>query len=254
MAPVFRLLAPLVLPFIPVASLGQEPDPLSTGAVDRAEPRRPSIDYEFVGRLECKADIGTIATTAILINDSRTVLTAAHFNFDEDSDRTIGPDRCRFFMRGPNNGIGFESQIEELARGGDHTLNAFTSSTDWALLRLTTAAPPYAKPIDTGSGYDGNEATNVWFVDYASSHLNRSRQSAGQACFAEPIEHRFMLIAHQCETAPGSSGGALVAQIDGTPTLVAIHTGRAKGKGIAIRIGGVLARSIDKYAAREKRL
>lgn len=251
MGAVIRLFALLFLFLVPAVSSGQDVDLVGEDPGRENGFSRSFNNQGFIGKIECEARIGKIVTTAILINDRRTVLTVAHFNFDDQDNLSIEIDHCRFRITSKTNGKRFESRIELIASGGDHSLNLLTRSTDWALIQLVSPAPLSAIPIETGPGFSGNEAVKVSFVGFSMDHKDLSQPMIHSDCLAEPVEHRFMLIAHDCKTAPGSSGGAIVANFNGKQTLMAMHAGRTRYGGIAVRIGGNLGRIIKEHAAKE---
>ena len=246
----FRLLAPLLSLLLPTELSAQTELGRGVAEGESSDPVRPD-ELGFVGKIACGTDFGKIVSTAILVNDRRTLLTVAHFNFDDLSGRVIPVEDCLFHWSDRSGNMRFTSKFKVFSLGGNHAVYSLTRAADWALVQLETQAPFTAQPIRVGGPAESNGGIEVGFVGYTSRYQRVGSPIWQTDCHVAPVEHKRMLVLHRCKTAPGSSGGALVAKVDGRYRLIAIHTGRTSESGIAVRIEGALARSIALVARGE---
>lgn len=200
----------------------------------------------FIGEIGCKVGLRTFVSNAILVGDSRTALTVAHFNFDSENKVAISTSSCRFRWSNPATGSRFKSRIELLATGGDHRVYSLTRAADWAVIRLA-ASPPAAKPIPIVAFSDLGEGAEIDLISHAMPNRQTKRSWSHASCGIEQLGLSKMLVSHHCATAPGSSGGALVTDVNGQTKLVAMHVGRTVESGIAIRIDGALAKTLAQF-------
>lgn len=182
-----------------------------------------------VGQITCRNAGFSLQSTATLIEDSRTLLTVAHFNWHDGEE--ISPSDCRFRLFDVGGERVFASDFEIAKVGGSRFDVRTSRATDWAILRLADAAPASVEPLRLYSGRNlsAREAALVGFFASASE----PGSTRARHCRVRWFEQSSAVLRHDCATAPGTSGSPLVVRKGGVRYLLAIHTGRAEGQGIA---------------------
>ncbi|GJD19295.1 hypothetical protein RIVM261_042510 [Rivularia sp. IAM M-261] len=221
-------------PFIP-SNLKTSVAPGNRGIPDGVDDRTPmtSRDYPWstIGRVEgTTVDDNNYHCTGTLIHDNL-VLTNAHCVLDEKTG--ILSKKINFL---PNFIDGEVSDTRDIAmvqrviygtdfRGGD-------DHNDWAILVLD-------RPLGRKYGYLGwkslststlvSNPNKFFFVGYSRDFPKYNPgMTAGFEKGCSIVGEKANLLRHDCDTAGGSSGGAIIATINGQYYIVAINNAEIK--------------------------
>ncbi|WYM01702.1 MAG: trypsin-like serine protease [Gloeotrichia echinulata CP02] len=209
------------------------------GVIDNRIPMTSSkYPWSAVGRIKgTTADGSGYYCTGTLI-DANLVLTNAHCVIDPETGKLS--TRIQFLPNVIDRNYRDVAEVKRVFYGTDFSQSSNLSSRDWAILKLN-------QPLGRKYGYLGwkslPSATLIsnrkafYFVGYSKDFPNENYQkyfSAGPGwtasfeagCSIVGEESGFLL--HDCATAGGSSGGPIVAVIDGDPYIVALNNGEAK--------------------------
>lgn len=228
------------LAFILLLTSGMSPGaPSASGAVNHAATARPSI-----GKLICSKGSRTVASTATMVLDRKTLLGVSHFNRLADGTE-IAPEKCRFITTAVDSSgaaVTSSSQISIRQVGGDAFQNQVSRATDWVILNLEGPVPAELKPIairDRASvstaevfmaGFTLERGSKVvWRTDF-----NCSLQSAGP---------RSALLNHDCLSGPGASGSPLLAARGSRLEIIGMHVGRTDHGGLAVQVSRIVPKT-----------
>lgn len=231
-------------PFIP-PGLGRAPKPNegdSRGIPTGIDPRTPMTSTKYpwstIGRVQgTTADGGKYHCTGTLI-DSSLVLTNAHCVIDPETAKLSA--RIQFFPNVIDENYQDTAEVEQVRYGTDFKQSSNVSPNDWAILKLN-------HPLGRKYGYVGLKSIPTstltrnkkafFFVGYSRDFPNDTYQkyfragrgwtaSYEEGCSVVGEEDGFLL--HDCATAKGSSGGAIIGVINGDPYIVALNNAEYK--------------------------
>ena len=231
--------------------MGNKPDEREgTRGVIGWDDRTPMLSRKYpwsaIGRVQGLTQEGKgYHCTGTLISDD-VVLTNAHC--------VINPKTRQFSRKilfSPNviNGKPADesdvAQVKRVIYGTDFSGSGLENQTnDWALLKLD-------KPIGLKYGYLGwkalpssklmNNQRKYIFVGYSGDFPNNNRKgyeffTAGQGWTASVqagcsiVKESQNVLLHDCDTAGGSSGGAIIGVVDGLPRIVALNNAEIKSR------------------------
>ncbi|XHR83694.1 MAG: trypsin-like serine peptidase [Gloeotrichia echinulata GP01] len=211
---------------------------IPTGIDNRIPMTSRKYPWSAVGRVQgTTADGGGYYCTGTLIA-ANLVLTNAHCVINPETGKLS--TTIQFMPNVIDKNYRDVAQVEQVVYGTDFSQSKDLSSRDWAILVLN-------QPLGRKYGYLGwkslPSATLIrkreafFFVGYSGDFPNDKYQkyfSAGPGwtasyeagCSIVGEDSGFLL--HDCATAGGSSGGAIVAVIDGDPYIVALNNGEYK--------------------------
>jgi V8-like Glu-specific endopeptidase len=236
-----------VKPFIP-SNLGQSAKPNeggTRGIPDQIDDRIPMLSRKYpwstIGRVEgTTADAQSYHCTGALIAED-IILTNAHCVIDPENGKLS--QRIQFLPNVIDRQVKDTRDIVEVVDvvyGTNFKDGAKLDANDWAVMKIN-------KPIGRKYGYLGVKSVapstlirnqkKYFFVGYSGDFPSPKYQqyfSAGAGwtasfqagCSILKEEANFLL--HDCDTAGGSSGGPIIAMVDGEPYVVALNEGEVK--------------------------
>jgi hypothetical protein len=136
------------------------------------------------------------------------LLAARHAVTDPDGDRD-----CHIRKLGPE-----EGQIIAMIHSFEGPQYGTDFMNDWAVLRTNTRLPEGTHRI-RAAAYTGEEEGQLSLLSRGSVYAPCAVTGAPRD-LADPT-----LIFHDCHSRPGISGSPMMAMIDGTPHVVALHVG-----------------------------
>jgi V8-like Glu-specific endopeptidase len=231
-------------PFIP-DGLGRAAKPnegdtrgIPTGIDNRIAMTSRKYPWSAIGRIiGTTADGGNYGCTGTLI-DANLVLTNAHCVIDPKTRKVS--TRIQFIPNVIDKNYRDVAEVKRVVYGTDSSQNGNLSYRDWAIMVLN-------QPLGRKYGHLGWKSLSsaalirnrkaFFFVGYSGDFPNekyRKYFSAGPGwtasseagCSIVGEDSRFLL--HDCATAGGSSGGPIVAVINGNPYIVALNNGERK--------------------------
>jgi V8-like Glu-specific endopeptidase len=231
-------------PFIP-DGLGRGTKPnegdsrgIPTGIDNRIPMTSRKYPWSTIGRIiGTTADGGNYACTGTLI-DANLVLTNAHCVINPETGKLS--TTIQFIPNVIDKNYRDVAEVKQVFYGTDFSESSDLSSHDWAILELN-------QPLGRKYGYLGwkslPSATLIrnrkafYFVGYSKDFPNENYRkyfSAGPGwtasyeagCSILGEDSGFLL--HDCATGGGSSGGPIVAVINGDPYIVALNNGEYK--------------------------
>ena len=194
---------------------------------------KEAMQISAVGKIQCADGMDRLVSSAILFVNQDTLIAAAHFNYSEESSREIDPENCAAIFKNGKGSARQKFKFQLLAQGGDHQHFAISRAVDWALLRLDQPASPEFQPLRAVTFEQSSGPQRIVFSDFRKSSL--SGRFGGSFCTAVTIPNAKALISHDCETKPGSSGGAIIALDGGEPALLGMHVAKQRDRGLAIK-------------------
>ncbi|MEH2391325.1 MAG: trypsin-like serine protease [Nostoc sp.] len=211
---------------------------IPTGIDNRIPMTSRKYPWSAIGRVQgTTADGDGYHCTGTLIK-TNLVLTNAHCVIDPNTGKLS--TRILFFPNVIDKNYQDIAEVEQVYYGTDFKKSSELSPNDWAILKLN-------QPLGRKYGYLGWKSLSsanlirnqkaFFFVGYSGDFPNDSYQkyfSAGpgwtasyeEKCSIVAEERGFLL--HDCATAGGSSGGPIIAAINGDPYIVALNNGEAK--------------------------
>ena len=169
----------------------------------------------------------------------KTVLTAAHCLLDQ---RTKGPAHMTrlHFVAGYQRG-------EFLAHAtviGVETPAIRTAESDWALLTLDRDISPIVTPIPVvplnADNWRMMKQAKAGFVQAGYRKKQAHALSVNHNCKLTKFDPVKNLLFHKCRVMSGDSGGPIMAYVNGSYAVIAVHTARtnAKSAGFGVAITG----------------
>jgi V8-like Glu-specific endopeptidase len=231
-------------PFIP-SGLGRavKPNEGDSRGIPRGEDNRTPMTskkypWSAIGRVQgTTVDGGSYHCTGTLI-DSSLVLTNAHCVIDPETAKLSA--RIQFMPNVIDKNYEDVAEVEQVYYGTDFKQSSNISPNDWAILKLNhPLGRKYGhlgwKSIPTSTLTRNQKA--FFFVGYSRDFPTDKYQkyfSAGPGwtasyeagCSIVGEESGFLL--HDCATAKGSSGGAIIGVINGDPYIVALNNAEYK--------------------------
>jgi protease YdgD len=170
----------------------------------------------------------------------RMVLTAAHCLFDPRTRRWIGASDIFFragYARGDSIWTARVADYVTGQTGGEVPAPGEALAEDWALLRLSEAAPERLTPLPVAAFPAGNPAIIKAGYRRDRPHL----LSVSETC---RIGGRsgYRLVFRECDAAPGESGAPVLEQLSGGWRVIGVFVARQQG------LGATLAHGIDAAA------
>ena len=230
-------------PFIP-AGLGQSVKPNEGGSrgIIGSDNRIPMLSHKYpwsaIGRVQ-----GTISETesyhctGSLIAENL-VLTNAHCVINPETGKFS--QKIQFMPNAVDGKYQDVAEVEQVIYGTDFKQGSEIVPSDWAIMKIN-------QPLGRKYGYLGwksiptatliKNPKSLFFVGYSKDFPTPEYQkyfSAGSGwtasyeagCSIVKEEDGFLL--HDCATAQGSSGGAIIAAIGGKPYIVALNNAELK--------------------------
>ncbi len=260
-----------VKPFMP-SNLGQSAKPNeggTRGIPDQIDDRTPLLSRKYpwstIGRVQgTTVDAQSYHCTGALIAED-IVITNAHCVIDPENGKLS--QRIQFLPNVIDGKVQDTRDIVEVVDvvyGTDFKDGAKLDANDWALMKIN-------KPLGRKYGYLGVKSVassslirnqkKYYFVGYSGDFPSAKYQqyfSAGAGwtasfqagCSILKEEANFLL--HDCDTAGGSSGGPIIAMVDGEPYVVALNEGEVKSSSTKRDLYNVAVKIdfLDKLSAR----
>jgi V8-like Glu-specific endopeptidase len=231
-------------PFIP-AGLGRSAKPneggvrgIPTGIDNRIPMLSNKYPWSAIGRVQGTETNGqSYHCTGSLIADNL-VLTNAHCVIDPETGELS--KKIEFMPNVIDGKYEDIAQVEEVIYGTDFKQSKKITPNDWAIMKIN-------QPLGRKYGHLGwksiptatlvKNPKSLFFVGYSGDFPTEKYQkyfSAGPGftasyeagCSIVKEEEGFLL--HDCATAGGSSGGAIIAAINGEPYIVALNNAEFK--------------------------
>ncbi|NEU76224.1 trypsin-like serine protease [Hassallia byssoidea VB512170] len=234
-------------PFMP-SNLGQSAKPNeggTRGIPDQIDDRIPMLSRKYpwstIGRVQgTTADANSYHCTGALIAED-IILTNAHCVIDPETGKLS--QRIQFLpnvIDGQVQDTRDVAEVVDVVYGTNFKDGAKLDANDWAVMKIN-------KPLGRKYGYLGVKSVasstlirnqkKYFFVGYSRDFPSSKYQqffTAGAGwtasfqagCSILKEEANFLL--HDCDTAGGSSGGPIIALVDGEPYVVALNEGEVK--------------------------
>jgi protease YdgD len=234
-------------PFMP-SGLGQSAKPNeggTRGIPDQIDDRIPMLSRKYpwstIGRVQgTTAGAGSYHCTGALIAED-IILTNAHCVIDPENGKLS--KKIKFLpnvIDGQVQDTRDVVEVVDVVYGTNFKDGAKLDANDWAVMKIN-------KPLGRKYGYLGVKSVasatlvrnqkKYFFVGYSGDFPSAKYQqyfSAGAGwtasfqagCSILKEEANFLL--HDCDTAGGSSGGPIIAMVDGEPYVVALNEGEVK--------------------------
>ena len=259
-----------VKPFLP-SGFGQSVKPNEgdriRGTID-FDNRIPMLSRKYpwstIGRVQGTTADGSYHCTGALISED-IVITNAHCVIDPDNGKLS--QRIQFYPNVIDGQVKDQRDVAEVVDvvyGTNFKDGAKLDANDWAVMKIN-------KPLGRKYGYLGVKSVassalisnqkNYFFVGYSGDFPSAKYQqyfpagpgftaSFQAGCSILREEANFLL--HDCDTAGGSSGGPIIAMVDGEPYVVAINEGEVKSLSTKRDLYNVAVKIdfLDKLAAR----
>lgn len=230
-------------PFIPSGLGTSKPDESdSRGIPTGIDNRTPMLSHKYpwsaIGRVQGTTDDAkNYHCTGTLIDDNL-VLTNAHCVIDSETGKFS--TKIQFIPNVIDKNYEDIAEVEQVFYGTDFKQSSKISSNDWAIMKIN-------QPLGRKYGHLGLKAIpsdtlirnqkGFFFVGYSGDFPTQKYQkyfSAGPGwtasyeaeCSMIKEESDFLL--HDCATAGGSSGGPIVAVINGDPYIVGLNNAEVK--------------------------
>jgi protease YdgD len=231
-------------PFIP-PGLGRSAKPNegnSRGIPGGIDNRIPMLSQKYpwsaIGRVQgTTADAKSYHCTGTLIDDNW-VLTNAHCVIDPETGELS--TKIEFMPNVIDKNYQDIAQVEQVIYGTDFKQSSTVSPNDWAVMKIN-------QPLGRKYGYLGwksiPSATLVrnqkafLFVGYSGDFPNGKYQkyfsggpgwTASYEAGCSVIQEESGFLLHDCATAKGSSGGAIIGVLNGDPYIVALNNAEWK--------------------------
>lgn len=237
-----------VKPFFP-SNLGQSAEPNkgddTRGIPDQIDDRIPMLSRKYpwstIGRVQgTTADANSYHCTGALIGEN-IVITNAHCVIDPETGKLS--QRIQYLpnvIDGQVQDTRDVAEVVDVVYGTNFKDGAKLDANDWAVMKIN-------KPLGRKYGYLGVKSVassalirnqkNYFFVGYSGDFPSAKYQqyfSAGAGWTASfqagcsILKEQANFLLHDCDTAGGSSGGPIIANVDGEPYVVALNEGEVK--------------------------
>lgn len=258
-------------PFMP-SNLGQSAKPNeggTRGIPDQIDDRIPMLSRKYpwstIGRVQgTTADANSYHCTGALIAED-IILTNAHCVIDPENGKLS--QRIQFLpnvIDGQVQDTRDVAEVVDVVYGTNFKDGAKLDANDWAVMKIN-------KPLGRKYGYLGVKSVasstlvrnqkKYFFVGYSGDFPGAKYQqyfTAGAGwtasfqagCSILKEEANFLL--HDCDTAGGSSGGPIIALVDGEPYVIALNEGEVKNSSTKRDLFNVAVKIdfLDKLSAR----
>ncbi|MBW4571312.1 MAG: trypsin-like serine protease [Tolypothrix carrinoi HA7290-LM1] len=234
-------------PFIP-SNLGQSAKPNEGGGTRGTigpDNRIPMLSRKYpwstIGRVQgTTADANSYHCTGALIAED-IILTNAHCVIDPETGKLS--QRIRFLpnvIDGQVQDTRDVAEVVDVVYGTNFKDGAKLDANDWAVMKIN-------KPLGRKYGYLGVKSVasstlvrnqkKYFFVGYSGDFPGAKYQqyfSAGAGWTASfqagcsILKEQANFLLHDCDTAKGSSGGPIIAMVDGEPYVIALNEGEVK--------------------------
>ena len=206
---------------------------IPTGKDNRVPMISRKYPWSTIGRVQgTTADRGSYYCTGTLI-DSSLVLTNAHCVIDPETAKLSA--KIQFMPNVIDKNYEDVAEVEEVYYGTDFKQSSDISANDWAILKLN-------HPLGRKYGHLGWKSIPTstlthnqkvfFFVGYSSDFPNDRYQkyfsggpgwTASYEAGCSIVGEESDILLHDCATAKGSSGGAIIGVINGDPYIVALN-------------------------------
>jgi V8-like Glu-specific endopeptidase len=229
------------------------------GADDRsAVAADAEAQFSAVGRLVCRDPVSgnRFASTATLVGNRSTVLTAGHFATVtvQGARIEIPTEYCAFELRSAEGARFYGSLIAPGPVARFHAREQPNPLTpDWAILKLRTPAPDVIAPIllKPIKAEELRRRADSFMVSYHSVPDRLAlKKRYSPSCKPAPIAGSPLVFRHSCDTESGSSGGLIYVQTEKGPRAIGMNHGSATERNwnYAQIIGGELVRNLPSEA------
>ncbi len=207
--------------------------------------------FAGIGKIVCSDGRTSHESTATVIGDRNTIISAAHFNLVyDDSKRLIKEYRhsdCTFratYRDGRGNQQTYTSSLNSPTIGATADDMRRSRYGDWSIFTLdeATPLPRQINPIAVlPLSVPDVASTGTYLVGYAGDMTNPSRRFISSNCKAKAFRMSSRMLEHSCDTGPGTSGALIMTDINGVPHAVGIHLAAGNGNyNIGINFNGAL--------------
>ncbi|MBW4685273.1 MAG: trypsin-like serine protease [Komarekiella atlantica HA4396-MV6] len=230
-------------PFIPSGLGRSKPDEgdirgIPTGIDNRTPMLSRKYPWSAIGRVQGTTDDAKNYHCTGTLIDNNLVLTNAHCVIDSETGKFS--TKIQFIPNVIDKNYEDVAEVEQVVYGTDFKQSSKISSNDWAIMKIN-------QPLGRKYGHLGLKSIpsatlirnqkGFFFVGYSGDFPSEKYQkyfSAGpgwtasyeEKCSITREESDFLL--HDCATAGGSSGGAIIAVINGDPYIVALNNAETK--------------------------
>lgn len=213
-------------------------------AASPSEPLTVTANDLPIGRITCSSGLLQWASTGTIVENSRTVIAAAHFNTMPFGSGRQTAENCRFTITDYQDRVVFSEKVIPEVVGGDWRLRKISTATDWAVLRLERDAPPSLLPLKLMTGQPKLDFGDMRLLrfDY------RVRKSSATHCTWWRRGKASALAEHTCSTSPGWSGAPMLVQEHGKDVVIGIHAARSSGLGLAVTFQGLIGKRVENAA------